>query len=76
MAAEITRISDEELERLAREGGPTSIEAMLLARLRRLRAKDRQVFAFRIGQYWIAGPMPDAHTEALMIEVAEEDEDE
>jgi hypothetical protein len=37
-----------------------------------LRAKDRQVFAFRFGDYLIAGPVADAKTELAMIEFAEE----
>jgi hypothetical protein len=70
MAGELVRVPDEEVERLAKEQGPGSIAARVLANLRSERAKDRQVFAFRIGPYWISGPVPDARTEALMIEFA------
>ena len=28
--------------------------------LRKLRAKDRQIFAFRVGDSWFTGPTPDA----------------
>jgi hypothetical protein len=76
MATEVVLVSDQELERLAREHGTDSIEAMVLARLRSMRAKDRQVFALRVGHYFVTGPLPDARSEALMIELAEEDEEE
>jgi hypothetical protein len=76
MTGEVVKVSDKELEQLAKVRGPKSIEARVLARLRALRAKDRQVFAFRFGPYWIAGPTPDANTEAAMIEIADEDEGE
>ena len=62
-----------ECARAATEKGPSSVEALVLARLRLLRAKDRQVFAFRFGDYLIAGPVPDARTELAMIELAEEE---
>jgi hypothetical protein len=55
--------------------GPSSAEAELLARLRFLRAKDSQVFVFRVGDYAIVGPVPDARTELAMIEIAEDDDD-
>jgi hypothetical protein len=76
MASELVQVPDEEVERLARGQGPGSIPARVLANLRSERAKDRQVFAFRIGPYWISGPMPDARTEALMIKIVDEDEEE
>ena len=41
-----------------------------------MRAKDRQVFAFRVGDYFVTGPLPDARSEARMIKLAEEDEEE
>jgi hypothetical protein len=72
--SEVIRVPDEELERIASENGPACVEAQILARLRFLRAKDRQVFAYRVGDYYVACPIPDAETEAAMIEVAEEDE--
>jgi len=74
MAIEVERVSDEVLEMAAEENGPSSVEAQVLARLRLQRSKDRQVFAFRFGNYMIVGPIPDARTELAMIEIAEEDE--
>jgi len=71
---EVMRVPDEELERIAHEQGPACVEAQILARLRFLRAKDRQVFAYRVGDYYVACPVPDAETEAAMIEVADEEE--
>ena len=41
-----------------------------------LRAKDRQVFAFRVGDYMVVGPVPDAKTKSLMIEIAEENDED
>jgi hypothetical protein len=73
--AEVVLLPDQELEELAWENGAGSVEAMVLARLRCMRAKDRQVFAFRVGDYLVTGPPPDARSEALMIELAEEDEE-
>jgi len=69
-------VPDEEVERLAKKGGPRSVAAKVLAELRAQRAKDRQVFAFRCGAYWITGPVPDVHAEAELIEWAIEDEEE
>ena len=74
MPSEVVRVPDEELERIASENGPGCVEAQILARLRFLRAKDRQVFAYRVGDYYVACPVPDAETEAAMIEVADEEE--
>jgi hypothetical protein len=68
-------IPDEVLEDLALEAGPQSIPARLLRGLRKLRARDRQVFAFRVGNYWITGPLMDARTEAALIDLADEDAD-
>jgi hypothetical protein len=69
-------VPDEVVERLAKEDGPQSVAAKVLADLRRERAKDRQVFAFRCGDYWITGPVPDVQSEADLIEWAIEDEEE
>src|SRR5215467_14848009 len=69
-------VPDEELERLAKEDGPRSVAAKVLAELRAQRAEDRQVFAFRCGAYWITGPVPDVHAEADLIEWAIQDEEE
>jgi hypothetical protein len=71
MVSEIVQVPDEEMERLAEEHGPGSVHANVVAELRAQRAKDRQAFAFRFGPYWITGPVPDARTEAKMIEFAE-----
>ena len=76
MASELVQVPDEEVERLAKEQGPRSIAARVLTELHAQRAKDRQVFAFRIGPFWITGPVPDGRTEAKMIEIADEDEEE
>ena len=70
MASKFMQVPDEEVERLAKAHGPRSIAAQVLAELRAQRAKDRQVFAFRFGPFWIAGPVPDARTEAEMLEFA------
>ena len=72
MAIEIERISDAELERLAAQGGSLSVEASIVEELRERRAKDRQVYAFRVGDYYFTGPVPDARTELALIDLAEE----
>ena len=69
-------VPDEEVERLAKKDGPSSVAAKVWAELRAQRAKDRQVFAFRCGAYWITGPVIDVHAEAELIEWAIEDEEE
>jgi hypothetical protein len=76
MAGEIELVSDEELERLAKERGPTSIEARIVQELHKLRAMDRQIFAFRVGAFWFTGPTPDAKTELWLLDLAEGDEEE
>jgi len=65
---ELVPISDEEIERLAAEHGSTSIEAGTLEDLGSERAKDKQVFAFRLGRYYVVGPMPDAATDKAMVD--------
>jgi hypothetical protein len=60
-------ISDEELEQLAARDGPDSLAARTLADLRAQRAQDKQVFAFRLGDFVVVGPMPDAQTELTML---------
>jgi hypothetical protein len=75
MAIEVVQVPDDVLTLAAAEKGPSSVEAQLLTRLRSLRAKDRQVFAFRVGDYMIVGPVPDARTELAMIEIAEDEEE-
>jgi hypothetical protein len=69
---ELVLVPDTALELAAGIFGADSIEAEVLAKLRRERAKDRQVYAFRVGEYWITGPVPDGRTEITMIQVAEE----
>lgn len=76
MTSEMVQVSDVELELLAKAHGPQSIEARVLETLRSERAKDRQVFAWRFGKYLLAGPRPDALTEAAMLDLADEDEEE
>jgi hypothetical protein len=73
MASKFVQVPDEEVERLAKAQGPGSIAARVLAELRAQRAKDRQVFAFRFGPYWLAGPVPDAGTEADILDFAAEE---
>ena len=72
MTIQVERVPDEVLEMVAEEKGPSSAEAQALARLRLLRSKDRQVYAFRFGNYLVTGPIPDARSELTMIEIAEE----
>jgi hypothetical protein len=76
MAGEMVQISDEEVQRLAKEQGPGSVTARVWAELQAQRAKDRQVFAFRFGTYWVTGPMPDARTEADIVDFGAEFDDE
>ena len=73
----ITRVREDELRQKAIELGPLSPPANILHRLQEKRAKDRQVFAWRIGCYYFVGPAPDAETEMAMVRLAEgSDEDE
>ena len=67
LAATMQLVPDHELERLATERGPNSLEAVTLADVRRQRAQDKQVFAFRLGVFYVVGPMPDAKTELTML---------
>jgi hypothetical protein len=69
-------VPDEEVERLAKKHGPGSVAAEVWAELSAQRAKDRQVFAFRCGDWWITGPVPDIHAEADLVEWVDEDEEE
>jgi hypothetical protein len=75
MPIEVERVSDEELEFDAKAKGPRSPEAQALARLRSQRSRDRQVYAFKFGNYVMIGALPDARTELATIELAEEDEE-
>ena len=76
MEFQVEFVPDEVLERLAAEEGPRSIPARVLKGLRRKRARDRQVFAYRVGNYWITGPLMDARTEAALIDLADDDADD
>jgi hypothetical protein len=67
-------VPDEELERLAEEAGSSSTAAAMLQALKCYRAKDRQVFAFRINGHFFVGPLPDARTEADLLAMSELDE--
>ena len=60
-------LADEELEQFATRDGPESLAAKTLADLRAQRAQDKQVFAFRLGDFLVVGPMPDAQTELTML---------
>jgi hypothetical protein len=64
-------VADDELERLAAERGPDSLEALTLKDLRQQRAQDKQVFAFRLGEYYVVGALPDAETELAMTVINE-----
>jgi hypothetical protein len=75
VVTEVIPVPDAELERLARAGGPLSVEARILEELREQRAKDRQVFAFRVGEYYFTGPTPDATTEIALVDLAEVDDE-
>jgi hypothetical protein len=60
-------VPDKELERLAADRGPHSIEARTLDDLRRQRAQDKQVFAFRLGDFLVVGPMPTTQEEVTFL---------
>jgi hypothetical protein len=64
-------VTDERLEALSMALGPNSTEARALEHLRDYRARDRQVFAFRIGEHLIIGPMPDGRTRLMALMVLE-----
>ena len=57
--SELQLVPDEELERLAAQNGPTSAEAQVLAQLTSQRAHDHQVYAFRAGDQYVTGPLPE-----------------
>ena len=76
MELQVERVPDAELEQLAKEGGPLSLAAQVLRQLQSARAMDRQYFAFRVGDYWVTGPVLDARTEAALIELVEDDEED
>ena len=58
-SSELVLVSDEELKRLAEELGPTSAEAQVLAQLATQRAQDLQVYAFRVEDQYVTGPLPE-----------------
>ena len=60
-------INDDRLELLSIAHGANSAEATALTLLRQQRARDRQVFAFRIGDHYMVGPMPDAQTNLMAL---------
>ena len=60
-------IPDDELERLAAEHGPSSVEANAFDELRRERAQDKQVFAYRRGDFIAVGPEPAPEDEVVFM---------
>ena len=58
--SEMVLVSDEDLQRLAQERGPTSAEAQALAQLKSQRGQDLQVHCFRVGDTYLTGPLPEA----------------
>ncbi len=70
---ETIHVPEEHLKRLAEEEGPRSAAAMILRSLAKKRAKDRQVYAWQLGQYYFVGPTPDAELEARIREFVEGD---
>src|SRR5437660_6935211 len=53
--AAVKVVPDEELKQLAEAAGPSSTAAAMLQAIKEYRAKDRQVFAFRINDYFFCG---------------------
>jgi hypothetical protein len=70
MATEVQFVPDRILRTLVEVAGPDSVENQIWKQLRDERAKDRQVFAFRVGEYWLTCPFPDARTELHLIHLA------
>ena len=66
--SEMVLVSDEDLQRLAEERGPTSAEAQALAQLKSQRGQDLQVYCFRVGDIYLTGPLPEA-TEAASADL-------
>ena len=66
--SEMVLVSDEDLQRLAEERGPTSAEAQALAQLKSQRGQDLQVHCFRVGDTYLTGPLPEA-TEAASADL-------
>ena len=63
----IDLIPDGELERVAAELGPSSLEANSFAELRRDRARGKQVSAYRLGVYIVIGPEPTAKEKVVLM---------
>jgi len=61
-------VSDEDLQRLAEEKGPTSAEAQALAQLKSQRGQDLQVHCFRVGDMYVTGTLPEA-TEPASVDL-------
>lgn len=57
---------------LVLRGGPSSIEAGISVELCERHARDRQVYAFRVGAFYCTGPMPDGETEITLVTLAED----
>ena len=76
VAIEVVPLSDVELAMLVLRAGPSSIEARVVVELCERRAKDRQVYAFRVGEYYFTGPTPDAETEIALVALAEDYDEE
>ena len=70
---EITQVSEEDLKRLAEKQGPRSAAATILRDLTKKRAKDRQVFAWQLGQYYFVGPPPYAEMEVRIRDFIDDD---
>jgi len=51
-------------------GSVLSIEALIIEELHQFRSMDRQVYTFRVGNYYFTGPVPDARTEGRLIDLA------
>jgi hypothetical protein len=69
---ELSPVDEDELQRLAEQFGPTSAEAQVLAQLAIQRGQDLQVFAFRVGDQYVTGPMPQASAQASTPDPFEE----
>jgi hypothetical protein len=65
--AAMVPIPDDDLQRLAAERGPGSVEANALDELRRERAQDKQVSAYRLGDFIVVGPEPSAQEELVFL---------
>jgi len=63
MLTKLRPIPHDELGRLAAGAGPDSYAAGMLTELRERRARDEQVFAFRLGEFIVIGPTPSPEEE-------------